>query len=103
MPTNFGARIPVDPRVVERIQKSPSMSAEQGGTLMESWGGPQEFKEVARLPRDQREVFYAILTGVEDPDELSVILDISPSRVESALSALERRGKIQVKAIPLEA
>lgn len=100
MPINYGKRLPVDPRVVDRIQRSPQMMAEQGGAFLQSWGGPQMYQKGAKLPVNQRVVYHAVESGLRTPEEISPAVDLSIKDVESALSQLEKKGLVSLEAAP---
>ena len=90
-------RLPVDPKVVGRIAGSPRMRREQGVGFMERWGGPQKYRERARMPRFQRSVYEAVLSGVSDEDQLALSTGLAPEQIEKALEALRKKGLIKVR------
>lgn len=100
MPVGYGKRLPVDPRVIDRIQRSPTMMGEQGTGFMQSWGGPTKYKDVSRLTRNQRTCLYAVEGGLSTAEEISIALDVPVSKVETVLAQLERKGLVKLEAIP---
>jgi len=88
-------RIPVDPRVIDRIQQYPRMEAEQGVRFMQGWGGPNVYKELAKFPVEERVCYAAILDGHVDEDQLGIITGLSPQEISKGLLGLERKGVIQ--------
>lgn len=93
-----GGRIPVDPRVIERIQRSPYMVAEQGSGFMEDWGGPSTYKEMCGLTSNQRLVWSAVLEGATDYDQIEILTGLTPSEISRTVSELESQGKVTVEA-----
>lgn len=93
-----GDRIPVDPRVIERIQRSPYMSMEQGSGFMEDWGGPSTYKEMCSLTSNQRLVWAAVLDGATDYDQIEIVTGLSPSEVSKAVSELGDLGKVTLES-----
>jgi len=93
-------RIPVDPRVVERIQRSPQMSYEQGSGFLEDWGGSSQYKELARLPVEQRLCLAAVREGVTTEDQLGIVTGLSPEQVSRGLSGLQKKGLVTVEELP---
>lgn len=93
-------RIPVDPRVVDLIQRSPQMSYEQGGDFMSSWGGPNQYRELSRLPVEQRLCLVAVREGVSDEDQLGIVTGLSPEQVSRGISGLQKRGLVTVEESP---
>jgi len=96
MPVNYGKRIPIDPRAIDKIQRSPSMMAEQGSAFLADWGGPGAYKMVARLPMKQRVTYYAVESGLQTSEEISIATDLSVGDVESSLTQLEKKGLVSI-------
>lgn len=96
MPVNFGKRIPCDPRVIDKIQRSPSMMAEQGSAFLASWGGPGQYQMAARLPVKQRVTYYAVESGLQTSEEISIATDLSVDDVESSLTQLAKKGLVSL-------
>jgi len=94
-------RLPVDPRVIDKIQRSPSMSYEQGSDFMSGFGGPQQYKQFAKLPTGQRLTYAAVLEGHTEPIDISVVTGLTPEEVDAALTKLERRGLVTVQEAQL--
>ena len=90
-------RIPVDPRVVDRIQRSPHMMAEQGAGFMGDWGGPTTYRSLCELPQSQRMVYAAVLDGAASQEELEVVTGLAPEEVSRALSELQSIGKVSIE------
>jgi hypothetical protein len=99
MPYDYGAinRIPVDPRVIERIQRSPQMMYEQGSSFMEDWGGPGMYQLFASLPANQRLTYAAVLDGHVNSLEISTVTGLTPEKVDSALTQLEKAGLVTIQ------
>lgn len=99
MAINYGQmrRIPVDPRVIERIQKSPEMSTEQGTSLMEGWGGAGQYRTLARLPMTQRLCYAAILEGNGTQAQVEAVTGLSTQEASSGLSALQKKGLVKLE------
>jgi len=102
MPTDYGKRLPCDPRIVEKIQRSPQMMAEQGSTFLTNWGGPGAYQMAANLPVKQRVTYYAVSEGLTTPEEISIAVDLSVEEVNSALSQLSKKGLVTIAAEPME-
>lgn len=90
----YGRRIPVDPKVIKEIQRSPKMRAEQGVPFMQSWGGPQRYQQMARLPTAARVVYYSLQEGVPQ-DQISVVTGLTPGEVEEGIARLSREGLLE--------
>jgi len=93
-------RLPVDPRIADRISRSPKMSAEQGAGYLASYGGGGQYMTFAKLPTNQRLAYAAVLEGHTDPSEIAVVTGLSVTDVNVALSSLGKRGIIEVQEAP---
>ena len=92
-------RIPVDPRVIQRIQKSASMQAEQGADFMSGWGGASKYKMLSKLPKEQRICYAAILEGVTTEDQIKIVTGLSPEEASKGLAGLQARGLVRLEQI----
>lgn len=91
-------RLSVDPKMIEEIQRSPRMSAEQQGAPFLGWyGGLGQYQVFSRLPMEQRLVYAAVLEGHTTPSEVEVITGLSPEEVSRGLGELEGRGLVSVE------
>jgi len=90
-------RIAVDPKVVDLIQRSPSMSYEQGSDFMSGWGGPQQYKQLARLPVEQRLCLAAVREGVTTEDQLGIVTGLSPEQVSRGILGLQNKGLVTIE------
>jgi len=93
---NMG-RIPVDPRVIEKIQRSPTMAGEQGGDFMQGWGGPSVYQTLAALPKNDRMVYAAVLDGTTTSDQIEIVTGLSTGEVSKSLNALKGQGLVSVE------
>ena len=95
---------PVDPRLVEGIQKYPVMVEEQGVGFLEEWGGPDQYKELVKFPVEERAVYAAILDGNADQDTIEIITGLSLLDVNESLYSLKDVGlvvfELPVKILP---
>ena len=96
---NLGSRLPVDPRIVEQISRSPAMLAEQGPGFMQSWGGPQMYQEMSRAPVEARVVYYGVVGGTTSPSELEVITGLDKASVGKGLQWLQKKGYVSVEEV----
>lgn len=90
-------RIPVDPRVIKTIQRSPTMQREQGGAFMSGWGGPQRYQQLAGLPMEQRVCYAAILEEHTTEDQIGIVTGLTPEQVAVGLDGLEARGLVTIE------
>lgn len=88
------ARIRMDPRVVQRIQRSPTMMAEQGADWLKPCGGPSTYVMLARLPYKERVTYLSILGGSESATDVSLDTDggLSIDEAQKALDSLSEKG-----------
>ena len=91
-------RIPVDPRVVNRIQKYPRMESEQGVSFMQGCGGPNRYQELVKFPIEERVCYAAILDGHTDQDGLEIITGLTTQEFSKGLLGLQRKGIIQTES-----
>ena len=92
------SRIPVDPRVVDRIMRSPSMMAEQGSTFLQNpWGGPVAYQYWAEQPKGKRVTYFAVQSGASEGSEIAVMTGLSESEVDRWLTQLEGEGLITIE------
>lgn len=91
-------RLPFDTRMVQEIQGSPAMRAEQGQGFLSSWGGPSGYQKMATLPPEQRVVYRAVEDGLVSSQEISSATGLTPTEVQSALSGLSKRGLVKIEA-----
>ena len=101
MDYNAMKRIPVDPRVVDLIQRSPTMRYEQGENFMSNWGGPVQYQMLVRLPREQRLCYVAVLEGAATEDQVEVVTGLSSKEVSRGLEGLQERDLVTIE-IPSE-
>jgi predicted Rossmann fold nucleotide-binding protein DprA/Smf involved in DNA uptake len=96
MPNGYARyeRMPVDPRIVEDIQRSSSLSSEQGIGFMAEWGGSSQYKTFANLPRNNRYVYAAVLDGYSTPEEIEVVTGLSLKDVNMSLAELQGKGLV---------
>ena len=92
-------RLSVDPRMVQEIQRSPSMRAEQGADFMQGWGGPEQYQMLARMPVPERLTYVAVSEGYTEPSEIEVVTGLTSGEVSGALADLRRRKLIAVEAL----
>jgi len=91
-------RVPFDPKMVQEIQRSPRMRAEQGGDWLQDWGGPSGYVEFAGLPTFERLTYAAVLEGHTEPSEIEVVTGLSSTQVSGALTSLQRKSLVSVEA-----
>lgn len=89
-------RLPMDPKMVREISRSPQMSAEQGGFLS-GWGGSSGYIKFAKMPTNERLVYAAVLEGNTDSSAIEVVTGLSGKEVNGALSKLGRQGLVEVE------
>ena len=99
---NYGERLPVDTRIIQRIMRSPQMMTEQGEGFMSEWGGPALYTRLARRPVAERMVYYAISEGHTTSDAVSVATGLDVKTVEGAVSSLKRQGLVEKGAVTTE-
>ena len=90
------ANMPVDPRIVQEIQGSPSMRAEQGTEFMAGYGGPASYQAMARMPIEQRVVYRAVQDGITNATDISQATGLTPTEVNNGLGGLQKRGLVYV-------
>lgn len=90
-------RIPVDPRVIKTIQRSPQMRGEQGAGFMSGWGGPQRYQQLAGLPMEQRVCYAAILEEHTTEDQIGIVTGLSPEEVTLGLEGLRAKGLVTIE------
>lgn len=88
-------RLPVDPRLIERIQKSSKLLTEQGTTFMGSWGGPTQYKTFAKLGKNTRGVYAATLEGATTEEEIEAATGLPKWLVIISLNHLKSKGLIE--------
>ena len=94
-------RIPVDPRVVDKIMRSPSMMEEQGSGFMQSWGGPGAYQQWAREPPGKRMTYFAVQQGATTSGEVAVMTGLKESEVNKWLGKLEMEGLVSIEEEPI--
>ena len=95
-------RLPFDTRMVQEIQGSPSMRAEQGSQFLSSWGGSRGYQTMATMPPEQRMVYRAVEDGITESHEIAQVTGLSNSEVQSALVVLSKRGLVKIEATPAQ-
>ena len=91
-------RIPVDPRVINKIQRSPTMRYEQGPDFMGGWGGPARYQQLAGLPMEQRVCYAAILEGITDKGQIEVATGLAMEQIDRGIQGLQTKGLVKVEA-----
>lgn len=92
-------RLPVDPRVVSRISKSPEMLVEQGASWMEGWGGPSGYATLSELPVNERLTYMAVLEGYGTPQDIEGVTGLTATQVGIGLVGLRKRRLVSEAAI----
>lgn len=90
-------RVPMDPRLVEKIRRSPVASAEQGAGWLGGWGGPGMYGVFASLPHDPRLTYAAVLEGHGTSSEIEVVTGLTEKQVTAALAYLDKKGLVSVE------
>lgn len=90
-------RIPVDPKVIDVIQRSPQMMREQGGDFMSGWGGPVRYQQLARLPMETRICYAAVLEGTTEEAQIEIVTGLTSEEVAKGLADLQSRGLVQIE------
>lgn len=88
-------RLSVDPRMVREIQGSPQMSREQGPGFMQRWGGPNQYRAVAKMSEPTRVTYYAVADGNETVNDIMSVTELSRSEVTQSLKELGREDLVQ--------
>jgi len=96
---DLGRRLPVDPRIVERVSRSPAMLAEQGPNFMSDWGGSSMYQAMSKAPSEARVVYYGVVEGTTSPEELEVVTGLDKTSVERGLQWLQRKGYVELEEI----
>jgi len=88
-------RVPLDPRAIEKIQKSPVMMKEQeGAPLWNTWGSPSQYRFYASLPLEERLVYDAVTSGCETESEIRDVTGLGSKEVDMGLRGLQMRGVV---------
>ena len=95
MPKGFGRDLPMDTRIIRDIQRSPSMSAEQGPGWLNEWGGPSGYSFWAGQPVNDRVVYFAVTEGYSTQKDIRDATGLSSGEVLTSLTKLERKGLIE--------
>lgn len=98
MPINFGERLPCDPRVIGKIQRSPQMMAEQGPAFLSGWGGSQGYQYWAKEPEGKRVTYFAVKGGASESSEISNMTGLEESEVSKWLTILQQEGLITIES-----
>lgn len=96
---DFGRRLPMDLEMAREIAATPHLLAEQGPSFLQDWGGPRNYQMVARMPVDQRVVYYAVQDGYTTTPELADATGLSTAEVTKALGALAARGMVELGVV----
>lgn len=89
-------RIPIDPRAVKKIQRSPYMMAEQGAGFLEAWGGPDAYRTLAHLPEPERLTYEAVMEGSTTPSEIEAMTGLTSEQISRALTVLEKKRLVDI-------
>lgn len=94
MPIIGSGRVRMDPRVVQRIQRSPTMMAEQSPDWLSGYGGPSTYIELAKLPFKERATYMSVLGGSKSASDVSIDTEgkISIDEAQKALDNLTSKG-----------
>jgi len=96
MVRDFNRRLPMDTKIIRDIQRSPSMSAEQGPGWLNEWGGPSGYSFWAGQPVNDRVVYFAVTEGYGTQKDIRDATGLSSGEVSTSLTKLERKGLINV-------
>ena len=81
----IGGRNPIDPRLANKISRSPTMMREQGSSFMGDYGGVDNYVTFAKLPANDRLVLAAQMDGVTNPDEIAIVTGLSVAQVNKVI------------------
>jgi len=87
-------RMPVDPRIVRRVQGSSRMMREQGSDFMGRWGGPTMYRKVAKMDARDRMAYMAIQDGFVERGDIAEATGMPLSEVDQAIASLKKEGEI---------
>ena len=87
-------RLPVDSRIVNRINRTPKLMAEQGPGYMQAYGGGQQYMAVAKLTANERMAFFAIQDGFTTAEDIELATGMDVSDAAKALTGLTRKGLV---------
>lgn len=93
---DFGRDLPLDTRIVREIQRSPSMSAEQGSGWLSKWNGPQGYTMQARMTLPERVTYNAVEQGYGTEADISDATGLLRGEVSVALTKLQAMGLVEV-------
>jgi hypothetical protein len=98
------SKLSVDPRIVERIQRSPALMAEQGPGFMAAYGGPSNYIAASKLNSDERVAFYAMQDGFTTADDIALATGLDKASAAKALSGLNKKGMLvkETQEVPVE-
>ena len=99
MARDFNRRLPMDTKIIRDIQRSPSMSAEQGSSWLSEWGGPGGYSFWAKQPLSDRVVYFAVTEGYSTQKDIRDATGLSSGEVSTSLTKLERKGLIETGVV----
>lgn len=86
----------MDVRMVQEIASSPSMSADQGASWLQEWGGSSGYMFWAKQPLNNRLTYFAVQEGYNTPESISAVVDLPVSEVNRSLGKLQAQGLVDV-------
>ena len=93
------ARLPVDPRIADKVSRTPMMAREQGAGFMSVYGGATRYAAVSKLNSDERVSFYAVQDGFDTAADIAAATGLTESEASKALSSLSTKGLVSVEQI----
>ena len=90
------ARLPVDPRIADKVSRTPMMAREQGNGFMAAYGGATRYAAVSKLNSDERVSFYAVQDGFDNAADIAAATGLTESEASKALSSLSTKGFVSV-------
>jgi len=85
-------RSPIDPRMVEEIERSPQMSREQGASFLARYGGPTVYKKLTKLSPVERSVWVSGQLGNTDADSVGMAEGLDTSVAQKCIDRLKALG-----------
>ena len=91
-PKDFGRSMNMDSRMVDEISRSSEMSAEQGASWLQEYGGSAGYTYWSKRPLNERLTFFAVQEGYSNSQDIADATDLKVGDVNRALTVLQDKG-----------
>lgn len=93
-PKDFGRKLHVDSRWVEKVLASPQCLSEQSEDWLADWEGPAAFIAWSKEKSNVRRGYFANKEGYKTLESIQKVTKLTLKETRDAITKLEKKGKL---------